>query len=435
MTNSPEPIRNTPPSRRTKPQFQSAHGPKQIKRTPSRAAKKAAQVSVAPKPPQVNTKRRNIITIAAIAIVVLLIGAFAYYLIAIAPLQRAILTINNEDISTNYFLKRVVANPNGSVSSTLQGLVGEYIIKQQAAANGVAPVTDADIDTYLRDGTAASLAAQAATGDTTTTTTPTTKPTITDEVFNKWFQEQLSNTGLSAKEYRVIIEHEILRNRLADILSSDIPATATQINLWAIQYTSQAAATAAKAKINTDADFILASAAAGTTNYDQGWWPYAALDNQFMEAVKALAIGKCSDPIPYVQSSSTASTGTTTTYLLMMVHESKDNVPLTTSQINTLKSKGLYNWLNEQLKTTKIVIHEQNGQTSEGVNASFDNTTLTYLNFKAQELVSKRPKVTTTDTSTTSTGTTTTSPAPTTTAPASTTPKTTAPVTTTTLTP
>ena len=148
-------------------QVQSVHPPKPVKKTPSRAAKKAAQAVSTSRPKKINTKRRNIITIASIALVVILIAALVYYLIAISPMQSVILTVNNENISTGYFLKRVVANPNGDVTSTLQGLVGEYIIKQEAAANGVAPVTDQDIDEYLRDEANATLSSNTTTDSTT----------------------------------------------------------------------------------------------------------------------------------------------------------------------------------------------------------------------------------------------------------------------------
>ena len=161
MPNPSEPVRKTPShaaKKRNRPNIQSAHPPKPVKKTPSRAAKKAAQAVVTSRPAKTNPKRRIIITIASITTVVVIIAALAYYLIAIAPMQSIILTVNNDNISTGYFLKRVVANPNGSdVSSTLQGLIGEYIIKQQAATMGVAPVTDAAIDAYLRDEASSSI--------------------------------------------------------------------------------------------------------------------------------------------------------------------------------------------------------------------------------------------------------------------------------------
>ena len=416
MTNPSEPIRGTsshPAKKKNRLQVQSAHPPKPVKKTPSRAAKKAAQAANTPRPKKINTKRRNIITIASIALVVIIIAALAYYLIAVTPMQRVILTVNNENISTGYFLKRVVANPNGDVTSTLQGLVGEYIIKQEAAANGVAPVTDQDVDKYLRDEANSALSSNTTSDSTTTTTTTattTTPATMTDTEFNKWFKTLLNNSGLSAKEYREVVVHEIQRQRLSDILSADIPATMTQINYGAILYSSQSAATTAKAKIDAGADFgamVTAATAAGQSAYDQAWEPYAAIDSQLAAAAQDATVGKCSDPITYQQSGATAGSATTTGYVLLMVHEVKDNVPVTDAQKTILKNNGLGNWLNIQLNTATVIIHELDGTPVNGLTTNMDSATLAYLNLQVQKLVSKRPSETTTTTTTTTTASTT----------------------------
>ena len=426
MPNSSEPARkktSQAAKKRTRPNMQSVHPPKPVKKTPSRAARKAAQTVVTSRAAKTNPRRRIIITIASIASVVVLIGALAYYLIAIAPMQSVILTVGKDNISTGYFLKRVVANPNGSdVTSTLQGLIGEYIIKQQAAANGVAPVTDAAIDAYLRDEARTALASNAATNSTTptpnstptettptasTTTTPTTTaPPISDAEFNKWFKEQLDNTGLSVKEYREVAADEILRQRLTDAISSDIPSAMPQVHLWAIGFNTNSAALAGKAKIDGGTDFsVVANTIAGQTNGgDLGWLPIAVLPAELETAASTLDVGKCSAPVAYSQSSSTSSSGKTTSYVLLVISEKSDSMPVTADQLSTLKNNALGNWLNAQLQTIKVTLHDKNGVTTNAVNTTLDNSTLTWLNYQAQKLASKRPSVTsTTTTSTTST--------------------------------
>ena len=409
MANPSGPNRGTsgrPGRRKNRLLVQSVHPPKPVKKTPSRAARMAAQTTSTARPKKTNTKRRNIITIASIALVVIIVAALAYYLIAVTPMQRVIMTVNDENISTGYFLKRVVANPNGAdVTSTLQGMVGEYIIKQQAAANGVAPVTNEAVDAYLRDEANTTLASNAA-SDSTTTTTTTTPATMTDAEFNQWFKTLMNNSGLSAKEYHEIVVHEIQRERLADILGADIPATMTQVNYGAILYGTQSAATAAKAKIDGGADFgatVTAATAAGQHAYDQVWEPYAAVDSQLVSAVQTLAVGKCSDPIAYQQSNSTSSSGTTTGYVLLMVHEVKDDVPVTDAQKTILKNNALSNWLSVQLKSATVVIHELNGVEVDGLTSTMDSLTLAYLDSQVQKLLSKRPSSTETTTTSTTT--------------------------------
>jgi cell division septation protein DedD len=406
MPNPSEPVRKTPSraaKKKNRPNIQSVHPPKPVKKTPSRAAKKAAQAAVTSRPVKTNTKRRNIIAITSIALVVVLIAALAYYLIAVMPMQSIILTVNNDNISTGYFLKRVVANPNGvDVSSTIQGLIGEYIIKQQAATMGVAPVTDQAIDDYLRDEANSSLSSGTTTSSTTTpttttptdnatttgsTTTPTTTPTMSDAEFNEWFKEQLANTGLSVKEYREVAGCEIQRQRLTDILSANIPSTMAQIHLWAIDFNSNSAALAAKAKIDSGTAFAtVANTIAGQTNGGElGWMPLAVLPADLETAASTLDVGKCSDPIEYTQSDSTSSSGTTTSYVLLMISEKSDSMPVTADQLSILKNNSLNNWLDEQLQSTKVTLHERNGTTINGTTTTLDNATLTWLDYQAQK--------------------------------------------------
>ena len=429
MTNPSEPVRKTPSQaakKRNRPNIQSAHPPKPVKKTPSRAAKKAAQHVVTKRPTKTNTKRRNIIAITAIALVVVLIASLIYYFISVLPLQTIILTVNNDKISTGYFLKRVVANPNGDVATTIQLLEVELLVKERAAASGVLPVNDVAIDEYLRDKanatlstntttdtttTTATTTATTTTSDTTpitsTTTTPaTTTATMTDAQFNKWLDEQLSNTGLSLKEYREVVGRDIQRQRLADILSTDIPTTMAQVHLWAIPFNSNSAALAAKVKIDGGTDFAtVANTIAGQTNGgDQGWLPLAVLPLDLETAAAKLEVGKCSDPITYTQSSS----GTTTTsYVLLMISEKSDSMAVTAGQLAVLKNNALNNWLNLQLQTTTVTLHNRNGTTVDGITGSLDNTTLTWLNYQAQKLASKRPSSTETTTTTPVTTTTT----------------------------
>ena len=438
MTNPSEPVRKKPSQaakRRNRPNIQSAHPPKPVKKTPSRAAKKAAQAVVTSQPKKTNTKRRNIIAITLIVLVLVLIVGLFYYFINVLPMQTVVLTVNNENVSTGYFLKRVVANPSGDITSTIQLLEVELIVKQRAPAEGVLPVTDAAIDDYLRGQASSTLATNTTTDTgtttaitttevssttaatnttttpvTTTATTATTTATISNAQFNNWLKEQLSNAGLSLKEYREVISREIQRQRLTDITSASIPSSMAQVHLWAIPFNSQSAALAAKVKIDSGTEFsTVANTIAGQTNGgDQGWLPLSVLPSALNTAASTLEVGKCSDPIAYTQSSSSSSSGTTS-YVLLLISEKSDSMPVTPSQLSVLKNNTLNNWLNLQLQSTIITLHNRNGTPVDGMTGTLDNTTLTWLNYQAQRLSSKRPSSTATTTTTpTSTSTTTT---------------------------
>ena len=370
MSNPQKPVRETS-SRATKNKnrfpVRSSHPPKPVKKTPSRAGKKEAQSIVSQKQKQNADKRRDVITFAAMALVIAIVVGVAFYMVVIMPMQRTILTVGNANIGTSYLLKRVVANPGGDISSTVQQLTAEMIIKQQSAANGVAPVTEQAIDTYLRDKAKG------------------TNETITDAEYNKWFDAQLVNTGLSAKEYREVVGRDIQRERLTDILSVNIPSVAPQVHLWGMIFGSQDAALAAKAKVDGGSDFATVATAAGQTNHgDKGWMPLGVVDAQLQAAAAKLEIGKCSDPVSYVQTTSGASSGTVTNYVLLMVSEKSDAMQVTDAQMNTLKNKALLDWLNTQASTAKITFHGLHGSTT------LDTQTLTWLNNQVQKLVNKR---------------------------------------------
>ena len=446
MANSPESSRKQPSrSERKKNRLSipSAHPPKPVKKTLSRAEKRVSQVGTPPPPPKINKTRRLIITLSSIVVAIALIAGAAYYLIVLAPMQHVLLTVGNDNVDTGYFLQRVVANPSGSsITSTIQLVISELIIKQQASAEGIAPVTSQDIDSYLRTQAETSLAGANATTDTTTTTTPadttttdtattattTTAAAISDTDYNKWLNQQLADTGLSLKDYRQVAVYDIQRERLTAILSAVIPSALKQYHVWAMYFNSNAAAAAAQAKVTSLSDFnTVANTNAGQTNGgDLGWMPLAVLPIQLESSAANLALDTCSAPITY-QSGTSIDGSLTTTYWLLWLSEESDSMAVTPSQLIQLQNNSLDNWLNSKAQSITISLHDRNGTIINANTGTLDNDTLTWLNYEIQKYLKKIPAQTTT----TSVVTTTTTPAVTTT---TTTPATTTPVSTTTTT-
>ena len=430
MANSPESSRKQPSrSERKKNRLSipSTHPPKPVKKTLSRAEKRVSQVGTPPPPPKINKTRRLIITLSSIVLAIALIVSAAYYLIVLAPMQHVLLTVGNDNVDTGYFLQRVVANPSGSsITSTIQLVISELIIKQQASAEGIAPVTSQDIDSYLRTKAETSLASANATTDTTTTTTPadttttdtaatattTTPAAISDADYNKWLSQQLADTGLSLKEYRQVALYAIQRERLTAILSTAIPSSLKQYHVWAMYFNSNAAAVAAQAKVTSLSDFnTVANTNAGQTNGgDLGWMPLAVLPLQLETVAVNLTLGECSAPITY-QSGTSIDGSLTTTYWLLWLSDESDSMAVTPGQLIQLQNNSLDNWLNKQAQSITISLHDRNGTIINANTGTLDNDTLTWLNYEIQKYLKRIPAQTTT----TSVVTTTTTPAVTTT--------------------
>jgi hypothetical protein len=420
MTNSPESSRKQPSrSERKKNRLSipSAHPPKPVKKTLSRAEKRVSQVGTPTPPPKINKTRRLIITLSSILVAIALIAGAAYYLIVLAPMQHVLLTVGNDNVDTGYFLQRVVANPSGSsITSTIQLVISEIIIKQQASAEGIAPVTSQDIDSYLRTKAETSLAASAATDNTNTTTTTdqttptdttttdaataaatTTPTTISDSDYNNWLKQQLANTGLSLKDYRQVVVYDIQRERLTAILSATIPSSLKQYHVWAMYFNSNAAAVTAKAKVTSLSDFnTVANTNAGQTNGgDLDWMPLAVLPLQLETVAANLALNTCSDPITY-QTGSSIDGSLTTTYWLLWLSDESDSMAVTPGQLTQLQNNSLDNWLNSQAQSVTITLHDRNGTVINANTGTLDNDTLTWLNYEIQKYLKRIPTQTTT---------------------------------------
>jgi len=330
-------------------------------------------------------KERNITLIAAAAVVVV-IALVSYYLFALLPTQRVLLSIGSENFTYQYFIKRVAVSSSPDVSSTYQLLLTESIVSQQGPAEGLKPVTDADVDTYLRD-------AAKGTGD-----------TISNEDFETWLEQSIKNSGLSKSEYMEIAKRDVERKQLTDILTTDIKKEALQVHVWAMFFSTMDAANQASNRLAAGESFsaVVASANNSSTGGDYGWMPYGLLDSQLETTLESLEPGVYSNPLIYYQLDS--STGSySASYVIMMISEKTPSMALTDSQYTSLQSTEMSDWLNTQTAKYKVTIKGLHGATS------LDTATTTYINTKAQELIKERAaKATTTSTTTTSSTTTTT---------------------------
>jgi len=360
------------------------HPPRPIRKRPPRKTRTVAKAVVPQKKKAV--ANRTPLIIAAIVLVIAIAVGTIYYVANVMPYQRIILTVGKDNVKTGYFLKRVVADSDPA--TTLQSVTTELIVQQAASEYGLAPVTPEDIDTALRD---------AAKG---------TNDTITDADFATWLKEQLANSGLTEKEYREVAGRNIQIQRLAEIVSVNVQSVVPQLHLWAIILGSNDAAVSAKARIDGGEDF---SAVASDVSIDStlkanggdlGWLPTDILSTQLSSAADSLDIGKCSDPLPYVQQDSSSSTGTTITYVLLMVSEKSVAMQATDDQLTVLKNKAMGDWLNARTQTTQVTFHGLNGSTT------LDSQTSKWIDYQVQKLIKKRPSTPTTAEATTTNPTT-----------------------------
>lgn len=357
--------------------------PKPIKKRPSRLAKKGGDTSLQIEGHKAAKKRETAITIGALSLAAIIIIIIAVFLFAFLPLQRVLLSVGKENVSYDYFIKRMAAIGTQDVSTMEQTLTSEIIIEQQGPSAGLTAVSNADIDTYLRN---------LAKG---------TSDSISDADYATWLKQKIQKSGLSKAEFMDVAKRDVERTRLADVLSANVDKNGPQVHLWAMFFSSLNEATQAKARLEAGEPWstVVTSSNSPSNGGDYSWTPFGILDAQLEPTLEQLEPGVYSDPVAYYQSSSSSSSGYSVSYVILMISEKINSMAMTDSQYTALQSNNISEWLSTQSNSYKITVHGLHGATS------MDTATTNWIVAKAQKLITAHAPKTTTSTTTSSTTT------------------------------
>jgi parvulin-like peptidyl-prolyl isomerase len=197
--------------------------------------------------------RRVMIGLAVVAaLVVLLIAAGIIAELVIKPSQP-VATVDNAKIGLRDYQKRVkfdwfqageVTDPQGTSLKTLDTLVDEQLLRDQAQQRGLTVTEDEISETieksfgYLRvppTPAPAPTADPQATPSSEPTATPAPSPTpVSLEAYEKAKKEYLDRldltTGMSEADFRKIVELDLLRQKLYDEVTKDVPTVGEQVH-------------------------------------------------------------------------------------------------------------------------------------------------------------------------------------------------------------
>jgi len=339
----------------------------QLRKRPPRKTKETESAQT-----QKASKKSTLITVVAISAVIICIIVIAYYMIRVLPFQRVIIKVENDKINIEYFLKRVMINPEGdNIWGTIENLTQELVIMQEAPKYGI-EVTEKDIDNILRE---------AARGG---------AESITDAEYKEWYRQQLNISQLSQKEYREFVRRTILKQQLNYLLAESIPPAGEQAHLYVIIVKTYEEAVKVKERVDGGEDFqILAKELSiDTSTKDQGgefgWMPYGIIDDRYKSVITNLEIGVCSEPInttPIDQGSyDPEQAAAIESFALMMITEKSASMEFSEDHLNILRSKALSEWLNEQMSIKKITFHSIRGGST-----GFDSYTNSWLQLEIQK--------------------------------------------------
>lgn len=186
--------------------------------------------------------------------------------------------------------------------------------------------------------------------------TSTPQPTATPYTYDAYQKDVAtymadinSFAGLTEADFRWIFSMQLLRQKVMDAITADVPREQDQVWARQIVVSTQQQAQSVYQRLQNGGDFttIATEVMTGTTNtIDLGWFGTGTLDPNAEKVVFNMQIGQYSEPIQ--------TTSGWTIYQLLG-HEVRQ---LTDAQYNTLKQTDFQTWLDDQRSADNVQVFD-----------------------------------------------------------------------------
>jgi hypothetical protein len=163
------------------------------------------------------------------------------------------------------------------------------------------------------------------------------------EAFAKAYEPELKKSGLSDKEYRQMIEADLLSGKVQEVFSLSVPQTMEQVRMRQIQVGTEDEALSVVKRLDGGEDFgdLARELSLDSATKDKGgerdWVARDELDLSYAGKVLALEVGTHSQPIPGPGG-----------YFIFEVEEKQPDREVTPEQRSSISSSYFSLWVNEQ---------------------------------------------------------------------------------------
>jgi hypothetical protein len=209
------------------------------------------------------------------------------------------------------------------ISAVVTTLEGEELLRQTAPADLGVPVSPEEVELEISDRLGL------------TENDP--------EAFAKAYEQELKKTGLSDKEYRQMVESDLLSNKVQEVFSLSVPQTMEQVRMRQILVGTEDEARSVVERLDGGEDFgalaqelSLDSATKGKGG-ERDWVARDELNLSYAGEVLALEVGTRSQPIPGPGG-----------YYIFEVEEKQPDREVTPEQKSSIGSSYFSLWLDEQ---------------------------------------------------------------------------------------
>jgi peptidyl-prolyl cis-trans isomerase D len=237
--------------------------------------------------------------------------------------------------------------PSPSVSPVATGSPQS---KTSPAATGSPPPTTSQTAAAAATETVTATPAVTSTPEATFTPLPTSTP-YTQQGFNTAYKNgvaKLAALGLNEDQVRQLYASNILRQKLFDIITADVPRTQDQVWARHILVADEATAKAVRQRLANGEDFAKVAAEVSTDTGtkskggDLGWFGKGAMVPEFEAAAFSLKVGEISQPVK-------SQFG----YHIIQVL-AHANVPLVASAYDQAKQTAFSDWLKKLRDQYKV---------------------------------------------------------------------------------
>lgn len=312
-------------------------------------------------------------TTAVVALIILVIG-FGYYRENIAAARAPVAVVNGQAITTreyqqmvNYQRFNLITSLGNQVNAqalasflesqlpqtVLENVIEQAFIEQKAAEAGIT-VTDQEVQEAIERafGFTGEEPAPAAPADAGVTTTRPAD-TMTREEFNEAYKNFLetlkTQAGLSESQYRQILRGELLRNKVRELVTADVPPTALHVHARHILVETEEEAQQVRQRLLDGEDFAAVAKEVSTDTStaekggDLGWFGLGKMVPEFEKVAFNQPVGKISEPVKSQYG-----------YHIIEVLERDENRALSPSELDEARRDRFRQWLDEQRATSDI---------------------------------------------------------------------------------
>ncbi len=237
----------------------------------------------------------------------------------------------------------------------LEDMIDALLIEQEAARRGIT-VSDEELQRaieerfgYFRDAPTPTPIPEGAEAITTTAQTDTVTRSQFEDRLRGYLEALKAQTGVTEARYREFVRRELLRSKLREIITADVPTSVLQIRARHILVETEEEARQVRERILAGEDFaavakeVSKDPGSAEKGGDLGWFARGRMVAEFEEAAFNLPVGVLSEPVK-----------TNFGYHIIEVLERDENRPLSPEDLDEARRKRFDEWLQEQRAVADI---------------------------------------------------------------------------------